>query len=63
MNGILYYGVLLAAAWIQLPALLRSGQRREAAVWLLLALLSAGLGAIWLALEPDKGLADLLAFR
>lgn len=63
MNGILYYGVLLAAAWLQLPALMRAGQRREASIWLLLALIAAVLGAVWLSLEPDKGLADLLAFR
>lgn len=60
MNEILFYGALLAAAWRQLPALLRSGRRREAAVWVLLGLLSAGLGAVWLWVEPELGLADVL---
>jgi hypothetical protein len=63
MNGVLYYGVLLAAAWVQVPQLLRSGQRREAAAWLLLALVAAILGAIWLIGKPDVGLAELLVFR
>ena len=60
MNGILYYGVLLVAAWRQLPALLRNGRRREAAVWVLFGLLAAGLGAVWLWVEPELGLADIL---
>lgn len=63
MSGVFYYCVLLVAAWFELPPLVRNGQRREAAVWLLLALAAAVLGAIWLLAEPEEGIADLLSFR
>lgn len=60
MSVVLYFGVLLLAAAEQLPVLLRSGRRREAAVWSALALLGAVLGVIWLGIAPDIGLAELL---
>lgn len=63
MSAALYFGVLLLAAVEQLPALLRSGRRREAVVWCVLALLAAVLGSVWLWVAPDTGLAELLVLQ
>ena len=63
MSAALYFGVLLLAAMEQLPALLRSGLRREAVVWCGRAVLAAVLGVVWLVIAPETGLAELLSLR